>query len=128
MTHLCRAAGRRGSRPGGPPAGRALAAPPRRTSHSTRVRGVLLRACCQRVPDGECLTPYERYLILELAHCGLYHRRSSRFSATMAVVRCRPRRNTAPALGQAQTGASSPLPPRALGSLETLSAAPSQRG
>src|SRR6266705_612995 len=51
MTRLCRVAGRRGSRPGGPPAARALAAPPRRTAHSTRVRGVLLWACCQRVPD-----------------------------------------------------------------------------
>src|SRR5216683_3857850 len=108
---------------------------PRRCRRSRQVlvwsrprRDLVDRSHGGSVPSGECLTPYELYLILELAHCGLYHRRSSRFSATIAVVRCRPRRNTAPALDPAQTGASGPMPPSALGSLETLSAAPSQRG
>src|SRR5712691_1149371 len=108
---------------------------PRRCRRSRQVfgwsrarRDLVDRSHGSSVPRGECLTPYELYLILELAHCGLCHRRSSRFSATIAVARCRPGRNIAPALGQAQTGASGSLPPRALGSLETLSAAPSQRG
>jgi hypothetical protein len=48
VTHPCRAVGRRGYRPGGPPAARALAVLPRRTSHS-RMRGVSRRACCRRV-------------------------------------------------------------------------------
>src|SRR5439155_3055581 len=76
------------------------------------------------VPSSECLTPYELYLILELAHCGLCHRRSPQFSATVAIVRCRPGRNIAPALDQAQTGGLRSVPSRARGSLETLSAAP----
>jgi hypothetical protein len=66
------------------------------------------------VPRCECLTPYELYLILELPHCGLCHCRSSQFSATIAVVRCWPGRDIAPALDQAQTGC--PLSPAAEGS------------
>jgi hypothetical protein len=153
MTRPCLAAGRRGYRPGGPPAAersqyfldeprirpafgafcgelpvgtcltrlRLAESRLRLARRSTalgrcrRSRPVFRRsrAGCDLadhlhgggVPGLVCLTPYQFNLILQLAYCCLCHRRSSQFSVTLAVVRCQPGSDIAPALDQPQTEA-----------------------
>jgi hypothetical protein len=65
------------------------------------------------VPGLLCLTPHEFNLILELAHCCLCHRRSSQFSVTIAVVRCRPGGILLRRQMSRKPAASGPLLPRA---------------